>query len=179
MWEIMKATRRVFLGASTAAPVLISTIQPAVRASAQDVQSTLKTVMDLMIPESDGMPSASQAGGLTYLESLMLRDKDAAADITKGLAVIEAFSERLFQGPYNQLERKDQIAVLKDMENVAPGVFDALRAYVYESYYTQPAIWKRIGYELYPTDHMGPHLKPFDDSLLDKVRKMTPFHRQA
>jgi hypothetical protein len=177
--EIMKATRRVFLGASAATPVLIGTIQPVVQALAQDVQSTLRTVMDLMIPESDGMPSASQAGGLTYIESLMQRDKDVAADITKGLAVTEAFSERLFQRPYNQLERNDQIAVLKNMENTAPGVFDALRAYVYESYYTQPAIWKLIGYELYPTDHMGPHLKPFDDSLLAKVRNMPPFHRQA
>jgi hypothetical protein len=177
--ETMKPSRRVFLGASAAAPVLITAIQPALQVLAQDVQSTLITVMDLVIPESDGMPSASQAGGLTYLERLMQRDKAAAADITKGVAVAEAFSERLFQRPYNQLEKNDQIAVLKNMENSALGVFDALRAYVYESYYTQPAIWKRLGYELYPTDHMGPHLNPFDDSLLTKVRNMPKLYRDA
>jgi hypothetical protein len=175
----MKPTRRVFLRASTATPVLIGTIQAAAQTLPQDTQSTLKTVMDLFIPASDGMPSASEAGGLTYLENLMQRDKDAATDITNGLNVAEAFSERSFKRPFTQLERNDQIAVLKEMEDTALGVFDALRAYVYESYYTQPAIWKLIGYELFPTDHRGPGLKPFDDSLLANVRKMPKLYRDA
>jgi Gluconate 2-dehydrogenase subunit 3 len=175
----MKPTRRVFLGASTATPILITAIQPVTQALAQDVQSTLKTIMDLVIPESDGMQSASAVGGLTYLESLMQRNKDAATDITKGLDVANAFSERLFKRAFSKLEKNDQITVLKEMEDTAPGVFDALRAYVYESYYTQPAIWKLIGYELYPTDHMGPHVKPLDDSLLANVRKMPKLYRDA
>jgi hypothetical protein len=175
----MNPTRRVFLGASTATPLLISAIQPAAHALPQDTQTALKTVMDLIIPASDGMPSASEAGGLSYLENLMQRNKDAATDITNGLSVAEAFSERSFKRPFTQLERNDQIAVLKGMEDTALGVFDALRAYVYESYYTQPAIWKLIGYDLFPTDHKGPGLKPFDDSLLANVRKMPKLYRDA
>jgi hypothetical protein len=175
----VKPTRRIFLGASAATPVLISAIQPADQALAQVVQDTLKTVMDLVIPASEGMPSASEAGGLRYLRGLMLRDKDTGTDITKGLAVVDAFSARSFRKPFHQLERNDQIAVLKDMENGAPGVFDVLRAYIYESYYTQPAIWELIGYKLYPTDHTGPHMKPFDDSLLEKVRNMPKLYRDA
>ena len=175
----MKPTRRVFLAASAATPALISVIQPAPEALAQNVPSTLKTIMDLLIPASDEMPSASQAGGLTYLGNLMQRNKDVAADITKDLAVIEAYSERSFKKAFNQLESTDQIAILKGMEETSPGVFDSLRAYVYESYYTQPAIWKLIGYELYPTDHTGPHLAPFDDSLLANVRKMPKLYRDA
>ena len=179
MPEDKTPTRRTFLGAGAATPVLITAIQPAALALAQGAQSALKTVMDLMIPASDGMPSASEAGGLRYLESLMAHDKDAAADIGKGLAVADAFSERSFKKTFSQLERNDQIAVLKDMESTAPGVFDALRAYIYESYYTQPDIWKRIGYELNPTDHVGPHLNPFDDSLLEKVRNMSKLYKDA
>jgi hypothetical protein len=175
----MKATRRYFLRASAAAPALITAIQPAAQALAQETQSTLKTMMDVIIPDSDGMPSASEAGGLAYLEHLMQRDKDAATDIEKGLDVANAFSERSFKRPFSELEKNDQIVVLKEMEDSALGVFDALRAYVYESYYTQPAIWKLIGYELYPTDHMGPHLEPFDDSLLANVRKMPKLFRDA
>jgi hypothetical protein len=136
-------------------------------------------MMDLMIPETDGMPCASQAGGLTYLDGLMQRDKAAAIDIDKALAVAEAFSERSFQKPFDELGTQDQIAVLRQMESEANGVFDLLRAYVYESYYTQPAIWKLIGYELYPTDHTGPHMKPFDESLLANVRKFPKLYRDA
>lgn len=175
----MKPTRRGFLGASAATPALITAIRPAAQALPQDKQDTLKTVMDLVIPNSDGMPSASEAGGLAYLENLMQHNKDAATDITKGLDVANAFSERSFKKPFGQLEKRDQIAVLKEMEDTALGVFDALRAYVYESYYTQPAIWKTIGYELYPTDHTGPHVDPLDDSLLANVRKMPKLYRDA
>ena len=175
----MNRTRRGFLRATAAAPVLVRTIQPATQPLDQDSRSTLKIVMDLIIPASDGMPSASEAGGSAYLENLMQHNKDAAADINKGLDVANAFSERSFKRPFSQLDKKDQIAVLKEMEDAALGVFDALRAYVYESYYTQPAIWKLIGYELYPTDHMGPHLKPLDDSLLANVRKMPKLYRDA
>jgi hypothetical protein len=175
----MKPTRRVFLQASAATPVLVKTIRPATQALGQDRQSTLKTVMDLIIPASDDMPSASEAGGLTYLENLMRHSKDTAADISKELDVVDAFSERTFQTPFGQLQRNDQIAVLKEMEDKALPVFDALRAYVYESYYTQPAIWKQIGYEFYATDHSGPHLAPFDDSLLADVRKMPKLYRDV
>ncbi len=179
MSEIMKPTRRVFLGASAATPALIAAIQPLPQALGLDVQNTLKTIMDLIVPAADGMPSASEAGGLSYLENLMQHNKDAAADITKGLDVANAFSERSFESPFSRLEKNNQIGVLREMEDTALGVFDALRSYVYESYYTRPAIWKLIGYELYPTDHAGPHLKPFDDSLLANVRKMPKLYREA
>ena len=179
MSESTEPTRRIFLGVGAATPVLVGAIKAAVNPLQQSIRDTLTTIMDLMIPESDGMPSASRAGGLSYLEGLIQRDKNAAVDIAKGLAVTEAFSERSFKKPFHQLEQKDQIAVLEEMENSAPRVFDSLRAYVYESYYIQPAIWKLIGYELFPTDHMGPHLKPFDDSLLANVRNMQKLYRDA
>jgi hypothetical protein len=175
----MKPSRRVFLGASAASPVLISGIQPATQVLAQDTKEPLRIVMDLIIPASDGMPSASEAGGLAYLENLIQRNKDVATDITKGLEVAEAFSERSFKKPFSQLEKNEQIAVLKDMEHTAHGVFDALRAYVYESYYTRPAIWKLIGYELFPTIRVGPHLNPFDEAVLANVRKMPKLYRDA
>jgi Gluconate 2-dehydrogenase subunit 3 len=175
----MDQTRRAFLGVTAVAPALVTTIHPAAFVLQPDTQSPLKTVMDLIIPAADGMPSASQAGGLTYLENLLQRDKDVAADITKGLAVVEAFSVRVFAKPFGELSQSDQISVLKEMENAALQQFDLLRAYVYESYYTQPQIWKLIGYEFYPTDHTGPHLQPFDESLLAVVREMPKLYREA
>jgi hypothetical protein len=177
--ETVKPSRRVFLKTGAAAPVLVSAIQSAAQPLPQQTQTTLKTVMDLIIPAGDGMPSASEAGGLGYLENVMQRNKDVAGDLHRGLEVVEAFSQRSFNRPFVQLEKNDQIAVLKEIESTAPGVFDRLRAYVYESYYTQPAIWKRIGYELYPTDHTGPHMKPFDDSLLANVRKMPKLYKDV
>lgn len=175
----MQPSRRAFLRAGASTPALVTAIQSAPQSLVPETSNTLKTVMDLMIPASDGMPSASEAGGFTYLVTLMQHDNNAGADITKGLEVANAFSKRSFQKLFDELEKNDQIAILKAMENSALGVFDTLRAYIYESYYIQPAIWKLIGYELYPTDHMGPHLQQFDQSLLASVRKMPPLYRDA
>lgn len=170
----------MFLGVGAVVPALVSAIQPAANADLQaDEQPTLKTIMDLMIPEGDGMPSATQAGGFGYLQALVQRDKSVAADLAQELAVVEALSERAFEKPFGQLGSDQQIAVLKKMENAAPKLFDGLRAYVYESYYTQAGVWKLIGYELYPTDHEGPHLKPFDDSLITDVRTRPKLYRGA
>jgi len=176
----MKPTRRVFLAAGAAMPPLVTSILPASQApAAVETRSTLQQVMDLIIPSGDGMPSASEAGGLTYLERLIERDQNAKTDITKALAVADAFSQRSFQKPFADLEKKNQIAILTEMEAQAPQVFDTIRAYVYESYYEQPAIWKRIGYELYPTDHTGPHLPPFNDAALTNVRKMRKLYKDV
>jgi hypothetical protein len=175
----MRPTRRVFLTATAATPALISAIQPAASTVPQDSKETLKAIMDLIIPEGDGMPSASHAGGLTYLTRLIANDKNVAEDIRKGLATVEAYSQRQFQKRFGQLVEAEQITVLQEMEAQTGAVFDLLRAYVYESYYTQPAIWRKIGYELYPTDRRGPHLKPFDKACLANVRKMPKLYKDA
>ena len=175
----MGPTRRAFIRAGAVAPVLITAIQPAPVQVDANPHVTLKIIMDLMIPASDGMPCASEAGGLSYLAGLMQRDKVAAADLTNALDVAEAFSERAFQKPFGQLTAQEQTAVLKQMESDANGPFDLLRAYVYESYYTQSSVWKLIGYELYPTDHAGPQLQAFDESLIAKVRSRPKLYRDA
>ena len=55
----------------------------------------------------------------------------------------------------------------------------ALRDLVYEAYYTQPRVWKLIGYEFNPTNEAGPHLKPFDESVLAQVKKMPRRYREV
>jgi len=70
-------------------------------------------------------------------------------------------------------------SALEELERDAPPQFSLLRDTAYESYYTQPAIWKLIGYVPYPTDHQGPHLKPFDETLLADVRNRPKLYREA
>ncbi|MGA8596248.1 MAG: hypothetical protein WB676_16155, partial [Bryobacteraceae bacterium] len=73
----MNWTRRKFLNSSLAAPALISVsdLSRANPASAGEAltseeQATLKAAIDEIIPAGDGMPSASEAGGVAYLVAL-------------------------------------------------------------------------------------------------------------
>ncbi|MGA8597283.1 MAG: hypothetical protein WB676_21425, partial [Bryobacteraceae bacterium] len=81
--------------------------------------------------------------------------------------------------PFDRLSPEARVSVLKAYEESAPQNFALFRDCVYESYYTQPSVWRLIGYELYPTDHPGPHMKPFDENVLTEMRKRPKFYREV
>lgn len=188
----MNWTRRKFLSASAAAPItapvaldLVTTIEAAPRettssgALSEQERNVLHAAMDEIIPASDGMPAASEAGGLQYLKRIAAEDAGVVDDIRKSLAALNKCSEQLFEKAFDRLEREARVAALTKLETAAPVDLARLRDYTYEAYYTQPGIWKLIGYEFYPTDHPGPHMKPFDESILAEVRKRPKLYREA
>lgn len=174
-------SRRHFLAASTAASLV--TLAPAPAAAeltAAPQNKALLVVMDELIPAGEnGFPSASEAGGLQYIERLMRAEPQMAKLIQGGLETLQAFSFRRFELAFENLPQQHRIATLEQIEREAPGQFAILRDTVYESYYMNPAIWKLIGYTPYPTDHRGPHMQPFDESLLAEVRKRPKLYREA
>ena len=170
----MNLSRRGFLSASAAAPLINITAQQTV-----SEEPALRLVMEAIIPAGDGMPSAIEAGGLAYVAQLMQHEPDMAKQLRHALESLEAFSTRRFDRPFTQLGEEERISALEELERDAPPQFTLLRDTVYESYYTQPSIWKLIGYVPYPADHSGPHLKPIDESLLADVRKRAKLYRDA
>ena len=172
----MKWTRRGFLAASAAVPLIaIETRAAAPNAVNEGERAILHAAMDEIIPAGDGMPAASEVGGVAYLERVAAEDAEVASDIRTALAALQKCSEQ----PFDQLHHDARVAALKKLELQEPIQLAQLRDYVYESYYTQPRVWKLIGYEFYPTDHPGPHMEPFDESFLEGVRKMPKLYREA
>lgn len=172
----MKWTRRGFLAASAVAPLIaIESRGAASNAFNEGERGILHAAMDEIIPAGDGMPAASEVGGVAYLERVAAGDAEVANDIRTALAALWKCSEQ----PFDQLDHDARVAALKKLESQEPIQLAHLRDYVYESYYTQPRVWKLIGYEFYPTDHPGPHMEPFDESILEGVRKMPKLYRDA
>jgi hypothetical protein len=165
----MKWTRRKFLEASAAGPVLapltaelVTTIEAAPRSSLnEDERSALHTAMGEIIPAGNGMPSATEAGGIEYLERVMRQEPEVAAELRALLADLKIHG------------------TLREFEATAPESFARLRDFVYEAYYTRPEIWKLLGYQNYPTDHAGPSMAPFDETILAEVRHKPKFYREA
>jgi hypothetical protein len=165
----MQWTRRKFLEASAAGPALapftaglVTTIEAApVDPLSQHDRNALRAAMDEIIPAGEGMPSASEAGALEYLERVMRQEAEVANDIRSLLAELKLYT------------------TLSEFEAKAPPKFARLRDFVYEAYYTQPEIWHRLGYHNYPTDHTGPHMQAFDEAILAEVRRKPKFYREA
>jgi len=142
-------------------------------------REVLRCAMDEIIPATDGMPAASEVGGGEYLEGLAAQTPDIQKKLAKSLASLEALSQKQFDHGFVKHSRAKRVEILGRLEKAEPQDFAVLRDFVYESYYLQPQVWKIIGYEFYPTNQGGPHMKPFDDSVLAQVRKMGKLYREV
>lgn len=162
----MKWTRRKFV-ATSAGATLVTQIKPAPGAPVGGDPATdrLRAVMDEIIPKEGDMPSASEAGGVDYFLGLQKGEPAVAAEVLAALGKVGS--------------SRSLIEELKQFEKEDPKQFGVLRDFVYEAYYTQPKVWKLIGYEFYPTDRKGPHMKPFDETVIAKVRTKPKFYREA
>jgi hypothetical protein len=184
-----KFTRRRFLEAALAGSTMVAVKaevqqapaleQPASTALGPGQREALRAAMDEIIPASDGMPSASAAGGLEYLEGVCRQELEIRLDLQQALNVLAQISETNFHAPFAGISSAQRVEILTELETQSPQVFAKLRDLVYESYYTQPSVWKLIGYEFYPTNESGPQMKLFDDSVLGRVRKMPKLYREA
>lgn len=184
----MKWTRRRFIDSSVAGTAAISALisvneiagaRPAPKLSGTD-EAVLKTAMDEIIPAGDGMPSASEVGGVNYLARLMDDEPDGIGkEIRDALTALNELSKQRGGSSFDRLEADDRISVLKNLESSSLHSFTMLRDSVYEAYYTNPKVWRLIGYELFPTDHVGPQMKPFDEKILSTVRNKPKYYREA
>src|ERR1700694_321336 len=125
----------------------------------------LRAAMDEIIPAGDGMPAASEVGGVDYLDQLAGRDKQTAKQLRESLAALEGLSKKRFRGSFLSLSHQQRVESLSSLEKGGAAAFKDLRERVYEAYYLQPKVRQLIGYESYPTDGSGPKMKPLDESM--------------
>jgi Gluconate 2-dehydrogenase subunit 3 len=139
----------------------------------------LRIVLDEIIPATDGMPAATEVGGLEYLDQLTGRDKQVAKDLRNSLSALGDLSQKRPGTSFLSLAHAKRVETLRALESQDPRSFGALRDYAYEAYYTQPTVWKLIGYKSYPTNDGGPPTKAFNDAVLVEVRKKPKGYREV
>lgn len=188
-----KWTRRNFLRTSLGSPLAVgATLSSQVAAHAAQQKpkipaeglsaaerATLRAAMDEIIPAVEDMPSASAVGGVEYVSRTAHTDAAIRKSITASLAGLEGLAKKVKGKPFSLLTRAQRVETLQAYEKLAPNGFITLRDFTYEAYYTEPRVWKLIGYELHPTDGPGPHVKPFDEAVLAQVKKMPKRYREV
>lgn len=145
----------------------------------QAQRELLQAAMDQIIPAGDGMPAASEVGGVEYLDRLASESPEIKVDLEKSLTALQGLSTKRLGKDFTALSPGDRVEALKKLEGQQPEAFGMLRDYIYESYYTQSKVWKLIGYEFYPTNTGGPKMRSFDESVLTKVKMMPKLYREA
>jgi len=170
----------VMSGASASALAAISVQETKTPTLSPAEAKTLKAAMDEIIPAADGMPAASAVGCVEYLVRLSSQIPSIRRDLQKSLAVLDALGRKKFGDAFASLSPTQRVGTLQALEKPPSAeTFALLRDFTYEAYYTQPQIWKLIGYEFHPTDQAGPRMKPFDESVLAKVKKLPKLYREV
>ena len=136
-------------------------------------------MIDEIIPHSDGMPSATEAGGVEYLERLSAKLPAAGVELRGALSAINKQSRNQFSKSFAALSNPERVQILTHIEKSMPKTFTALRDYTYEAYYIQPRVWKLLDYTFYPTNGAGPRMKPFDEVVLANVRRKPKHYREV
>ena len=148
----------------------------------------LDAVADELIPETDDMPSATAIGGVDFVE-IVLRDvPELRCNITEVLEQLATSSQEKFQAGLSQIDSGQRVKLLQAFEvkvqrsaeqGKAPtDLFVILRDLIYEAYYTNPDVHRRLGYEFRQVKD-GPRLPAFDEKILAKVRTLPKNYREV
>ena len=121
------------------------------------------------------MPGAAEVGALRYLEDLSRRDADVRRDLARAAA---ALSRAARPKRFAALASERRVAILSALEAREPAVFAALRDLVYEGYYANADVWRRLGFEFYGPARPGPGIAAFDEKSLAGVRARGPLYRR-
>lgn len=189
-----KWTRRGFIEAGLAGSILaggtLSALSKGADAGPEQIRRTgaklrpselklLGVVIDEIIPYNDGMPSATEAGGVEYLERLSAKLPAAGVELRGALSAISKQSRSQFGKSFAALASAGRVQILTHIEKSMPKTFTSLRDYTYEAYYIQPRVWKLLDYTFYPTNGAGPKMKPFDEAVLANVRRKPKHYREV
>ena len=137
----------------------------------------LAEVMNRIIPAEDGLPGAGDLDLIPKIDATVGNSPILKKLFLEGLAQIEITSRKSEDKEFKDLSQNEKDKLLRDVEQERPDFFQALVQQTYRHYYTNPTIFPLIGYEGYPPQPKGHPMKPFDESLLDNVKKRGPLYK--
>ena len=137
-------------------------------------EEVLSAILDRLIPAVDNLPPAGQMG--------------LAQDVVQ-LAGQQARFWGLFStamasfGSQNPscvgLDGKEQDRAIRAFEAGNPRQFGVIRDSSYIVYYMDSGVHRRIGWDSRPPQPDGNSMEPWDDSVLENIRKREPFWRRV
>jgi hypothetical protein len=127
-------------------------------------------LVDTLLPGDRGtppLPTGTAAGVTTALEHLVASDAGARHRV-----VLEAIGGAAGgQDTFVRTDADGRIAAVRRVEAEMPGLFRALVAVVLQYYYEADVVLRAMGWRAEPPQPQGHVLPPFDEALLDPVRR--------
>jgi hypothetical protein len=130
----------------------------------------LSAVVDTLLPGDRGvppLPTGTAAGVAAKLEHLVADRDRALREVVLQAIASAARSEDAFV----RMDAAGRIASVRQVEAEMPGPFRALVALVLQDYYEAEIVLLAMGWRAEPPQPRGHLLPPFDEALLEPVRR--------
>jgi hypothetical protein len=138
----------------------------------------ISAVVDTLLPGDRGvppLPTGTAAGVAAKLEHLVAGRDRALCDVVLQAIANAARGEDAFL----RADAAGRIASLRRVEVEMPGPFQALVALVLRDYYEAEIVLLAMGWRGEPPQPKGHVLPPFDDALLEPVRRRGRMWREG
>jgi hypothetical protein len=139
----------------------------------------MRVVMDRLIPPVDDLPGAGSMGLLEKVEEMGAKHGRFQTSLARFLDALSMDMSVEAEGGFLAMESEGQDEAIREIEQSLSTVFANVLEVVYLAYYSQPEVHKRIGWRTGPLQPQGFTLPPFDESILENIRKREPFWRKV
>ena len=146
-----------------------------------DERNALRAVLDTIVPPSaDGrMPGAGALDLVPHVERGLASMPVLVPAIQQGLAALDAIARERGAANFAVLAAAKRADALREVDASQPAFLGPLLFHTYANYYQQPAVIAGLGMEARPPFPKGHELKPFDERLLDAVRRRPKMYRDC
>ena len=144
-----------------------------------DQRSLLTAVINRIIPSKDQMPGAGDLGIGAFIEGVVAENSGLTRMFNEGLAEIAVAAGPNPTEAFESLSAVSKDELLRTVETALPAFFDQLVLQTYNGYYTNPEVFKAIGYQLPDPPVPGAQPALLDESLLDQQRNREPFWKKV
>lgn len=139
----------------------------------------MRVVMDRLIPSVDDLPGAGSMGLLDEVERMAAEHGRFRRSLVRFLDALTLDMSVEAEGGFLALDGEQQDEAISEIEQSIGKEFANVLEVVYIAYYSRPEVHKRIGWRTGAIQPLGFELPPFDEEILETVRKREPFWRQA
>ena len=137
------------------------------------------SVLERIIPRDGERPRAGEAGVAVHIDGFVGGSPQLKRQFAEGLTAIDVASRTLRSSDFAELSTQDKDTVLHRVESERPDFFEALVKNTYGGYYSNPKVLRQLGLEATPPQPRGYQLEPFDQAMLENVRKRGKVYRDA
>jgi len=141
---------------------------------------TLAAVLDAIVPPSPGrgLPGAGELGVGDAVEANLREHPALREPLLDGLARLDARAADGGSHAFAELDAAARRAALDAVSAALPAFLGPLVLQTYMAYYRHPRVLEALGLEARAPWPEGYAVPPTDFSLLDPVRRKTPFYRE-